>query len=84
MASEKKIKEKIFKEIESLSDDDQQAVLGLVENYLHNKTDETEWDQLPEAWKKRIEESLQQADSGQLALHEDVVAYLRKKYRLND
>ena len=83
MASEKNIKEQILKEIESLPATEQQTVLGLVENYLHNKADETEWNQLPEVWKKRIIESLQQADAGQLILHEDAVIYLRKKYGLN-
>ena len=83
MASEKNIKEQILKEIESLPLPEQQTVLGVVENYLHNKTDETEWNQLPENWKKRITESLRQADAGQFMLHEDAVIYLRKKYGLN-
>lgn len=83
MPSQKNIKDQILKEIESLSVSEQQTILGLLENYLHGKADETEWDQLPDNWKKRITESLQQADAGQLMLHEDAVAYLRKKYRLN-
>ena len=83
MAEEKKVKEQIIKEIESLSPSEQQTILGLVENFLHNKVDETEWDQLPENWKKRITASLQEADAGQLTLHEDAVSYLRKKYGLN-
>lgn len=83
MPSDKKIKEKIFSEIESLSEKDQQAVLGLVENYIHGQADETEWDQLPGAWKTRIEQSLKQGDEGQLVLNEDAVSYIRKKYGLN-
>ena len=83
MSSDKKIKEKIFSEIELLPENEQQAVLGLVENYIHNQVDETEWNQLPESWKTRIEESLKQADEGKLVLHEDAVAYIRKKYGLN-
>lgn len=83
MASEKNIKEQILKEIESLPLPEQQTVLGVVENYLHNKADETEWNQLPEKWKKRIAESLHQADANQFMLHEDAVSYLRKKYGLN-
>ena len=83
MAIEKDIKEKILKEFDSLAASDQQTLLGIVENYIHNKTDETEWNQLPENWKKRIAESLQQADNGQLTLHEDAVIYLRKKYGLH-
>jgi predicted transcriptional regulator len=58
--------------------------LGLLENFLHGKADETEWEQLPDNWKKRITESLQQADAGQLVLHEDAVAYFRKKYGPNE
>ncbi len=83
MPSDKNIKDKIFSEIESLSEKDQQAVLGLVENYIHGQADETEWDQLPEAWKTRIEQSLKQGDEGQLVLNEDAVSYIRKKYGLN-
>lgn len=83
MAPEKNIKKQILKEIESLSLPEQQTVLGVVENYLHNKIDETEWNQLPENWKKRIAESLLQAEKGQFMLHEDAVIYLRKKYALN-
>ena len=83
MPSEKNIKEKIIREIEALPVSEQQTILGIVENFIHNKVDETEWDQLPESWKKRIAESLQQADNGQLTLHEDAVIYLRKKYGLH-
>ena len=83
MSSEKNIKEKLINEIELLSPSEQQTILGIVENILHNKIDETEWDQLPANWKKRINESLQQADAGNLLLHEDAVIYLRKKYGLH-
>ncbi len=83
MSSVKNIKEKIFREIESLSETEQQTVLGLVENYIHKQVDETEWNQLPLPWKIRIEESLKQADEGKFVLHEDAIAYIRKKYGLN-
>ena len=83
MYSDKKTKEKIFSEIESLSENEQQTVLGIVENYIHNQADETEWNQLPQAWRTRIELSLKQADKGQFILNEDAVAYIRKKYGLN-
>lgn len=84
MQSQRPIQQKILKEIESLSDSDLQSVLGIIENYKHGTADETEWNQLPEAWKKRIEESLVQANSGNLILHEDAVLYIRKKYGLNE
>jgi hypothetical protein len=48
-----------------LSESDQEVLLGLVENFIHGKADETEWKQLPEAWKSRIANSLKQADTGQ-------------------
>jgi hypothetical protein len=83
MHADKEIKEKILREIASLPEDEQQTVLGIVENYLHNQADETEWHQLPQAWKTRIEESLKQADEGKFILNEDAVAYIRKKYDLN-
>jgi len=83
MYSDKNTKEKIFSEIESLPENEQQTVLGLVENYLHNLADETEWNQLPLAWRTRIEESLKQADEGKFILNEDAVAFIRKKYGLN-
>ena len=84
MYADKNIKEKILSEIESLSETEQQTVLGIVENYIHNKADETEWEQLPKAWKKRIKESLKQADEGKFILNEDAVAYLKKKYGSHD
>ncbi len=83
MYSDKNTKEKIFSEIESLPEREQQTVLGLVENYIHSQTDETEWDQLPQAWRTRIEESLKQAEEGKFVLNEDAVALIRKKYGLN-
>ena len=83
MSYNKNIKEKILSEIDSLPAQEQQTVLGIVENYIHNKADETEWNQLPPAWKTRIEESLEQANAGQFILHEDAISYLRKKYGLN-
>lgn len=79
----KNTKEKIFSEIESLPENEQQTVLGIVENYIHSQADETEWNQLPQAWKTRIQESLSQADEGKFILNEDAVAYIRKKYGLN-
>lgn len=84
MYSDKNIKEKIFHEIELLPESEQQTVLGIVENYIHNQADETEWNQLPQAWRTRIEQSLKQADEGQFILNEDAVAYIRKKHGLND
>jgi predicted transcriptional regulator len=78
------IKDQLLKEIESLTPQEQQTVLGVVENYIHNKADETEWALLPEAWKMRIDESLKQADNGQFILHEDAVKYIRKKYGLHE
>lgn len=83
MSDNQNIKEQLLKEIEALSASEQQSVLGIVENYIHGKVDETEWEQLPEGWKKRITESLQQADAGNFVLHEDAVQYIRKKYGLN-
>lgn len=83
MSNNLKIKDQLIKEIESLSPQEQQTVLGIVENYVHGKADETEWERLPESWKKRIEESLKQADAGEFIVHEDAVNYIRKKYGLN-
>lgn len=83
MALQQNIKEKILREFETLTQQEQQTLLGIVENYLHNKADETDWNKLPAEWKKRIEESLKQADEGHLILHEDAVLNLRKKYGLN-
>lgn len=83
MKNKDSIKKKIIKEIESLSSSEQQIILGIVENYVHSKADETEWKKLPLGWKNRIEESLRQADEEQFILHEDAISYLRKKYRLN-
>ena len=61
MHTEKNIKEKILSEIESLPETEQQTVLGIVENYIHNKADETEWEKLPKSLKRRIEESIRQS-----------------------
>ena len=84
MHTEKNIKEKILSEIESLPETEQQTVLGIVENYIHNKADETEWEKLPKSLKRRIEESIRQADEGKFILNEDVVAYIRKKHGYHD
>ena len=83
MSNNPDIKDQLLKEIESLSPQEQQTVLGIVENYVHNKADETEWVQLPDAWKIRIQESMKQADAGQFILNEDAVTYIRDKYGLN-
>ncbi len=84
MPADKNTKEKIFHEIELLPENEQQTVLGIVENYIHNQADETEWKQLSQAWRTRIEQSLKQANEGQFILNEDAVAYIRKKYGLNN
>ncbi len=78
MAYDKKIKQKIISEIEALPETEQETVLGLVENYIHGKMDESGWDELPQAWKKRIEESMRQGDEGKFMLNEDALAYIRK------
>jgi hypothetical protein len=77
------IKEQLIKQFDSLSQEEQQTVLGIVENYIHEKANETDWKVLPDNWKKRIAESLEQADAGNFILHEDAVKYIRKKYGLN-
>ena len=83
MSLQHHIKEQIIRELEALNPIEQQTLLGVVENFIHNRADETEWNKLPAEWKKRIEESLQQANEGNLILHEDAMLYLRKKYGLN-
>ncbi len=77
------IKDQILKELETLTPNEEQTLLGIVENYIHSKADETGWDKLPKEWKSRIEEGLKQADQKQFILHEDAILYLRKKYGLN-
>jgi hypothetical protein len=84
MYSDKNTKEKILQEIASLPENEQQTVFGIVENYIHSQAYETEWNQLSLAWRTRIEQSLKQADEGQFILNEDAVAYIRKKYGLNN
>ena len=84
MQAQRPIQQKILMEIETLSDSDLESVLGIIENYKHSNADETEWNQIPESWKKRIVESLLQADAGNLILLEDAVLYIRKKYGLNE
>ncbi|HEX7844419.1 MAG TPA: hypothetical protein VF476_01390 [Chitinophagaceae bacterium] len=83
MKENKNIKNELLAKIEALSLKEQEAILGIVENYVHSKADETEWKQLPGAWRERIEESLRQADKNQFLLHEDAITYLRKKYDPN-
>ena len=58
MSVNENIKNKILEEISSLTTEEQDAVLGIVENFVHSKVDETEWEQLPDNWKKRISESI--------------------------
>jgi hypothetical protein len=48
-----------------------------------NKVSTTEWKQIPASWKNRIQESLKQADAGELRLNEDILKRLRKKYGLD-
>ena len=50
---------------------------------LKNKIGETEWAHLPGNWKKRINESLHQADEVISILNADALAFIRKKYGLN-
>ena len=47
MYSDKNTRKKILQEIESLPENEQQTILGIVENYIHNQADETEWNQFP-------------------------------------
>lgn len=84
MAFTDNIKQKIFSEIDSLPETEQQTVLGIVENYIHNKADETDWNNLPTSLKERIKESIQQATEGKFILNDEAVAYIRKKYGSND
>lgn len=83
MALNKELKLQIINEIDSLPESEQETVLGIVENYIHSREDETQWDQLPDAWKKRIQESLKLGDEGKHILNEDAEAYIRKKHGLD-
>lgn len=84
MSNSQNLKEKILQEIEQLSDTKQEEVLGLVENYIHQLNDETEWEKIPDNWKKRIDESIKQADAGEFILNEDAIKYIRNKYKLDE
>jgi len=66
------LRKKVKKYIDQVDDKTVKMVYALLE--AENNYDD--WDELPDAIKNAIDESIQQADNGQFLLHEDVM----KKY----
>lgn len=83
MATNQTIKDRILTELNSLSESEQETVLGFVENCQQGKEDETEWEEMPDVWKKRIQQSIDEAEKGNFIANEDAVSYIRKKFGLN-
>lgn len=77
MPDNQTIKGQILTELNSLSESEQETVLGFVENCQQGKEDETEWEEMPEAWKKRIQQSIDEADKGNITANEDAVSHIR-------
>lgn len=77
MPDNQTIKDRILTELNSLSESEQEVVLGFVENCQQGKVDETEWEEMPEAWKKRILQSIDEADKGNFTANEDAVSRIR-------
>ena len=59
------------------------AVLEKVEAVFKKEKGADWWDEISEAEKRAIEESLAEADSGQLKPHTEVMEEVRAKYKLD-
>jgi len=78
------LKEDLIDRIEHADGKQLQEIYGLLINYFNRQDKDTEeWDLLPEYQKKRILESLAEADAGLGTPLEEVVKNTRNKYGLN-
>jgi predicted transcriptional regulator len=72
-------KEKILNELDSLSPQKQEQALGVLENFIHGQEDDVELTDIPEGWKKRIDEGLKQVEAGLTYPHEEVMKRIKSK-----
>jgi hypothetical protein len=76
-------KEKILNELEALSPQMQEAALGVLENFIHSHEEDVEITDLPDGWKKRIDEGLKQVETGLTSPHEEVMKRIKTKLGIN-
>ena len=69
--------------VQLILDTEKPAVLAKVEAVFRKEKGADWWDEISEAEKNAIEESLAEADSGQLIPHAKVMKEVRVKYKLD-
>ena len=79
--STSELKSHLYKLIDGINDS---QTLKAIYTLLSKKdaTDVDFWDELPDEQKTEIEESIAQADRGELIPHEEVMTEIKKKYKL--
>ena len=78
------LKKKIIKKLDNLDKEELGRFDNMLDMLIDTRNDDTNWENLPEEIKKRIDKSLAQADNGKLIPAGKVIAQIRKKFGLNE
>jgi len=77
------LKAKKLELVQLILNTDKPSVLAKVEAVFKSEKDTDWWDEISEAERTAIEESLAEADRGELIPHEEVMREIRAKYNLD-
>ncbi|MFO7668127.1 MAG: hypothetical protein R6W31_00565 [Bacteroidales bacterium] len=77
------LKSKKLELVQLILNTDKPALLEKVEDVFKNEKNKDWWNEISESERKAIEESLAEADAGQLIPHAKVIEEVRAKYKLD-
>lgn len=83
MKASMNLKAKKLELVQLILNTDKPSVLAKVEAVFKSEKDTDWWDEISEAERTAIEESLAEADRGELIPHEEVMREIRAKYNLD-
>lgn len=81
--NDSEIKIRLFQQIDSLEKDRLIELYGVVKNFLNQKDDSEEWNNLSPVQKKGIEYGISELETSKGIEHNVVMEELRKKYSIS-
>jgi hypothetical protein len=74
------LKNKIFRQIDSLDSNKIEEFYGILLNFINSKKEANEWLELTDQQRKGVDIAIEELDLGKGISHQEVMKRLRKKY----
>lgn len=75
------LKLKLFRQIDSLEKDQLEEFYEVLDNFINEKRELDDWEQLTDEQKQGVLDAIEESDSGKGIPHEKVMENMRKKFK---